>query len=92
MISCSVYISRRDAPLCTSEVGNMARMEMYLINICNHKGVKIRKQAVKDGVQFNFVPLEGVSSFCTPLGNADESMVVGSKRTDQFSPKSNTLP
>ena len=34
----------------SSEVGNMARIEMYSINTCNPKEVKIRKQAAKDGV------------------------------------------
>ena len=76
----------------SSKVGNMVKMKIYLINTCNLKGVKIRKQVAKDGVQFNFVPLEGVSPSCTSLGNAGESMVVGSERTDQFSPKSNALP
>ena len=74
-----------------SEVGNMVRMEMYLINTCNLKRVKIRKQAARDGVQFNFVPPEGVSSSGTPLGNTGESMAVGPERTDQFSPKSYVL-
>ena len=75
-----------------SEVGNMARMEMYSINTRDPKGVKIRKQAARDGVQFNFVPPEGVPSSCTSLGNTGESIVVGPERTDQFSPKSNALP
>ena len=69
----------------------MARTEMYSINTYDPKGVKIRKQAVKDGVQFYFVPLKGVPPSCTLLGNAGESMVVGLERTDQFSFKSNTL-
>ena len=55
---------------------------MYLINTHNPKGVKIRKPAARDGVQFNFVPPEGVPPSCTPLGNAGESMVVGFERTD----------
>ena len=63
-------------------------MKMYLINTCNFKGVKIRKQTTKDGVQFNFVPLEEVHSSCTPLGNTGESMVVDLERTDQISLKS----
>ena len=63
---------------------------MYLINTCNLKGVKIRKQTAKDGVQFNFVPLEGVSSFSILLRNTGEFMVVDPKRTDQFSSKSYT--
>ena len=71
-----------------SEVGNMVRTEMYLINTCNSKGVKIRKQAARDGVQFNFVLPEGVPSSYTPLGNTGESMVVGPERIDQTSPKS----
>ena len=50
-----------------SEVDNITKTEMYLINICDPKGVKIRKQAARDGVQFNFVLAEGVSSSCTPL-------------------------
>ena len=65
---------------------------MYSINTHNPKGVKIRKQATRDGVQFNFVPLEGVSPSCTSFRNAGESMMVGLKRTDQFSPKLNALP
>ena len=69
----------------------MARTEMYLINTCDPKEVKIRKQAARDGVQFNFVPPEEVPSSCTPLRNTGESMVVGSERTNQFSPKSHTL-
>ena len=75
-----------------SEVGNMVRTEMYLINTCDSKEVKIRKQAARNGVQFNFVPPKEVPPSCTPLGNAGESMVVGPERTDQFSPKSNALP
>ena len=69
----------------------MVRTEMYLINICDSKRVKIRKQAARDGVQFNFVPLEGVPPSCTSFGNAGKSMVVGSERTNQFSPKPHTL-
>ena len=65
----------------------MARMEMYLINTHDPKGVKIRKQAARDGVQFNFIPLEEVSSSCTPLSNTGEFMV-GPERIDQTSPKS----
>ena len=72
----------------SSEVGNMVRTEMYSINTYNPKGVKIRKQAARDGVQFNFVLLEGVPSSCTPLSNTGESMVVGPERIDQTSPKS----
>ena len=34
----------------SSEVGNMVRMEMYSINTCDPKGVKIRKQTAKDDV------------------------------------------
>ena len=75
----------------SSKVGNMVKTEMYSINTCNLKGVKIRKQAARDGVQFNFVPPEGVPPSCTPFRNAGESMVVGSKRTDQFSSKSHVL-
>ena len=60
---------------------------MYSINTCNLKGVKIKKQAAKDSVQFNFVPPEGVSPSCTLLRNAGEAMVVGSERSNQFSPK-----
>ena len=65
-----------------SEVDNMARMEMYLINTCNPKGVKIRKQAARDGVQFNFIPPEEVPSSSTPLRNTGESIAVGPERTD----------
>ena len=72
----------------SSKVGNMVRTEMYLINTHNPKGVKIRKQAARDGVQFNFVPPEGVPSSCTPLGNTGEFMAVGPERTDQISSKS----
>ena len=61
---------------------------MYSINTCDPKGVKIRKQAARDGVQFNFVLPEGVPSSCTPLSNTGESMVVGPERIDQTSPKS----
>ena len=57
---------------------------MYLINIYDSKEVKIRKQAARDGVQFNFVPFEEVSSSYTLLRNAGELMVVGLERTDQF--------
>ena len=71
-----------------SEVGNMVRMEMYSINTHNPKEVKIKKQATRDGVQFNFVSLEGVPSSCTPLSNTGESMVVGPERINQTSPKS----
>ena len=71
-----------------SEVGNMVRIEMYSINTHDPKGVKIRKQAAKDGVQFNFVLSEGVLSSCTPLSNIGESMVVGPERIDQTPPKS----
>ena len=84
-MNCLFEILQKKDP---SEVGDMVRTEMYLINICDPKGVKIRKQAAKDGVQFNFVPPEGVSPSCTLLGNAGEAMVVGSKRSNQFSPKS----
>ena len=72
----------------SSEVGNMVRMKMYLINTCNPKGVKIRKQAVRNSVQFNFVSLEEVPSSSTPLRNTGESMAVGPERIDQISPKS----
>ena len=61
---------------------------MYSINTRNPKEVKIRKQAAKDGVQFNFILPEGVPSSCTSLGNTGESMVVGPERIDQTSPKS----
>ena len=61
---------------------------MYLINTYDPKGVKIRKQAARDGVQFNFVLAEEVSSSCTPLSNTGESMVVGPERIDQTSLKS----
>ena len=61
---------------------------MYSINTYDPKGVKIRKQAARDGVQFNFVLPEGVPSSCAPLGNAGESMVVGPERIDQTPPKS----
>ena len=71
----------------SSEVDNMAKTEMYSINTHNPKEVKIRKQTARDGVQFNFVLLEGVSSSCTPLSNTDESMVVDPERIDQTSPK-----
>ena len=74
-----------------SEVGNRAKTEMYSINTHDPKGVKIRKQAVKDGIQFNFIPLEGVPSFSTPLRNTGESMVVDFERTDQFCPKLHAL-
>ena len=87
-LDCLFEILQKKDP---SEVGNMVRMEMYLINTCDPKGVKIRKQAAKDGVQFNFVFLKGVPPSCTPLGNAGESMVVGPERTDQFSPKSHFI-
>ena len=87
-LDCLFEILQKKDP---SEVGNMARMEMYSINTCNPKGVKIRKQAAKDGVQFNFIPPEGVSSSSTPLRNTGESMVVGPEKTNQFSPKSYTL-
>ena len=65
-----------------SEVDNMAKTKMYLINTYDFKGVKIRKQAAKDGVQFNFVPSEGVPLSCTSLRNVGESIVVGSERTN----------
>ena len=71
-----------------SEVGNMARTEMYSINTRDPKGVKIRKQAAKDGVQFNFVLPEGVPSSCAPLSKTGEPMVVGPERIDQIPPKS----
>ena len=74
----------------SSKVGNITKIEMYLINTCNLKGVKIRKQVARDGVQFNFVPPEEVFPSCTPLGNAGESMVVGSERSNQFSSKIHT--
>ena len=75
----------------SSEVDNMVRTEMYLINTCNPKEVKIRKQIAKDDVQFNFILSEGVFSSCTPLRNTGKSMVVDFERTDQFSPKSHAL-
>ena len=78
-LDCLFEILQKKDP---SEVGNMVRMEMYLINTCNPKGVKIRKQAARDGVQFNFVLPEGVSSSCTPLSNTGESRVVGPERID----------
>ena len=84
-LDCLFEILQKKDP---SEVGNMARTEMYSINTCNPKGVKIRKQAARDGVQFNFVLPEGVPSPCAPLGNTGESMVVGPERIDQTPPKS----
>ena len=72
----------------SSEVGNMARMEMYSINTHDPKGVKIRKQVARDGVQFNFILSEGVPSSCTSLSNTGETMVVGPERIDQTSLKS----
>ena len=84
-LDCLFEILQKKDP---SEVGNMARMEMYLINTCNPKEVKIRKQTARDGVQFNFVLPEGVPSSCIPLGNTGKSMVVGPERIDQTSPKS----
>ena len=60
----------------------MVRTKIYSINTHDPKGVKIRKQAARNGIQFNFVPPKGVSPFCTPLGNAGKSMVVGPERTD----------
>ena len=61
---------------------------MYSINTHDPKGVKIRTQAARDGVQFNFVPPEGVPPSCTLLGNTGEPMMVGPERTDQVSPQS----
>ena len=58
-LDCLFEILQKKDP---SEVGNIARTEMYLINTYDPKGVKIRKQAARDGVQFNFVPPEGVLS------------------------------
>ena len=84
-LDCLFEILQKKDP---SEVGNMARTEMYLINTCDPKEVKIRKQAARDGVQFNFVLPEGVPSSCAPLGNTGESMVVGPERIDQTPPKS----
>ena len=84
-LDCLFEILQKKDP---SEVGNMARMEMYSINTRDPKGVKIRKQAARDGVQFNFILPEGVPSSCTPLGNTGESMVVGLERIDQTPPKS----
>ena len=84
-LDCLFEILQKKDP---SEVGNMARTEMYSINTHNPKRVKIRKQAARDGVQFNFVLPEGVPSSCTPLGNTGESMVVGPERIDQTPPKS----
>ena len=66
----------------------MARTEMYSINTHDPKGVKIRKQAARDSMQFNFISLEGVPSFYTLLGNTGKFMVVGFERTDQLSLKS----
>ena len=51
------------------------------------KGVKIRKQAARDGVQFNFVSPEGVPLSYIPLSNTGESMVVGPEKIDQIPPK-----
>ena len=82
------FTTKLQAPTNPSEVGNMARTEMYSINTHDPKGVKIRKQATRDGVQFNFVSPEGVPSSCTPLGNTGEFMVVGPERIDQTSSKS----
>ena len=84
-LDCLFEILQKKDP---SEVGNMARTEMYSINTHDPKGVKIRKQAARDGVQFNFVSPEGVPSSCAPLGNTGESMVVGPERKDQTPPKS----
>ena len=68
----------------------MARTEMYSINTCDPKEVKIKKQAARDSMQFNFIPLEGVPSSCTSFGNTGEFMVVGPERIDQTSSKSQT--
>ena len=84
-LDCLFEILQKKDP---SEVGNMVRMEMYLINTCDPKGVKIRKQAIRDGVQFNFISPEGVPSSYTPLSNTGESMVVSLERIDQTSSKS----
>ena len=84
-LDCLFEILQKKDP---SEVGNMARTEMYSINTRDPKGVKIRKQAARDGVQFNFVLPEGVPSSCAPLDNTGESMVVGPERKDQTPPKS----
>ena len=84
-LDCLFEILQKKDP---SEVGNMARMEMYSINTRDPKGVKIRKQAARDGVQFNFVSPEGVPSSCAPLGKTGEPMVVGPERIDQTPPKS----
>ena len=64
---------------------------MYSINTCNLEEVKIRKQAVKDDVQFNFVFLKRVFSSCTLFENTGELMVVDFERTNQFFPKLHTL-
>ena len=69
----------------------MLKMEMYSINTCNSKGAKIKKQTTKNGVQFNFVPFEGVSSSCTLLGNTSEPMVMSFERTNQVSLKLHIL-
>ena len=84
-LDCLFEILQKKDP---SEVGNMVRTEMYSINTCNPKGVKIRKQAARDGVQFNFILPEGVSSSYTPLSNTGEFIVVDPERIDQTSPKS----
>ena len=84
-LDCLFEILQKKDP---SEVGNMARTEMYSINTHDPKGVKIRKQAARDGVQFNFILPEGVPSSCTPLSNTGESMVVGPERIDQTPSKS----
>ena len=84
-LDCLFEILQKKDP---SEVGNMVRMEMYSINTRDPKGVKIRKQAARDGVQFNFVLPEGVPSSCAPLSNTGESMVVGPERKVQTPPKS----
>ena len=62
--------------------------KIYLINTCNSKGVKIRIQATRDGVQFNFVPLKEVPLSYTFLGNTSKFMMVSLERTNQISSKS----
>ena len=75
----------------SSEVGNIAKIEIYSINTCNPKRIKIKKQATKDDIQFNFIPFERVSSSCTSFRNIGESMLVNSKRINLFSLKLHVL-
>ena len=84
-LDCLFEILQKKDP---SKVGNMVRMEMYSINTHNPKGVKIRKQVARDGVQFNFISPEGIPSSCAPLSKTGESMVVGPERIDQTPLKS----